>query len=127
VTKTGEMSRRNEKGDSSITPTSSLHTCVSENHSHCTLNTKGQIGDKSCLVIIHTGASLTTARLDITVGLLERYLSMLYVLQMALGDPPHPEQSVSKVDFGAVLADGLGVHRQYHRQVLPGTGCLVYP
>jgi hypothetical protein len=58
--------------------------------------------------------TVTTARLDITVGLLERYLSMLYVLQMALGDPPHPEQSVSKVDFGAVPTDGLGVHRQYH-------------
>jgi hypothetical protein len=87
---------------------------VSENHSHCTLNTKGQIGDKQCLVIIDTGASVTTARLDITVGLLERYLSKLYVLQMALGDPPLPEQSVSKVDFGAVPTDGLGVDRQYH-------------
>lgn len=38
-------------------------------------------------------------------------------------NPPHPEQSISKVKFGAVSPDNLGIHCQYH-QVHPVTDVL---
>lgn len=36
---------------------------------HGSLHAEGRIGDKSCLVTIYTGASMTNARPDITAGL----------------------------------------------------------
>jgi predicted aspartyl protease len=49
------------------------------------LNMEGQIGDKSCLMTIDTGASVTIVRLDITAGLPVRELTRPYVLQMLSG------------------------------------------
>jgi hypothetical protein len=45
----------------------------------------GWIQERSCQVMIYTGASVTIARLDIIAGLPERELSQPYVLQTGSG------------------------------------------
>jgi hypothetical protein len=59
---------------------------------HFTLNmstkTNNSLYAEGWRVTTATGASVTIATHDITAGLLERKLSRLYVLQMALGRQP---------------------------------------
>jgi hypothetical protein len=50
------------------------------------LNAEGQIGDKSCLIAIDTGASVTIAMPDFSAELPKRELIRPYVLHMAAGD-----------------------------------------
>jgi hypothetical protein len=52
--------------------------------SNDSLNTKGWIGNKSCLVII-TRTSMSIARPNITTGLPDRQQTWPYILQMASG------------------------------------------
>jgi hypothetical protein len=62
----------------------------------------------------NTGASVTVARLDIFVGLPERDLAMLYILQMASEEIfSLLKESINKPDFGAVPTDILSVCHQY--------------
>jgi hypothetical protein len=49
------------------------------------LNAKGWIGDKSCIMTMDNGASLKIAKPVITAGLPESKLTQPYVLQMVSG------------------------------------------
>jgi hypothetical protein len=121
--------RNTEEGAGCITPASLLHTQCVGNMWPCQSEHWGmdRIGDKSCLVTIDTGASVTVARLDITTGMPERDLTMLWVLQVALGDPSHPEGSCNKTVSWASPTDDLGVRHRNCRWIQPGTGCLEDP
>lgn len=81
--KTRETSRRNGEGPSSITSTSPLHTWRVGKQRHGSQSAKRRIEDKSYLVTVYIGASVTIARPDTTAGLSVRDLITPYVLQMA--------------------------------------------
>jgi hypothetical protein len=72
-----QLARRNEEeGACPFTPPSPTlphYTLIMPGkHGDESLNAKGQIGKKACLVTTDTGASVTIARLDIITELLER-------------------------------------------------------
>jgi hypothetical protein len=54
--------------------------------SNDSLNAKGWIGNKSCLVTINTRTSMIIAQPNITIGLPDRQQTWPYVLQMASGE-----------------------------------------
>jgi hypothetical protein len=73
------------------------------------LATQGWFHDKSCLVIVKTGAYMTVARPDIADGWLERQPNQHYALQ-----------TVSDTDLGVAVTQNLGISRQYHKRVYLG-------
>jgi hypothetical protein len=90
-TGTWETSRgwHKEEGGAVIAPTSSFCT-QTVNRSDDSLNAKGWVEGRPCLVIIYIGASIT----DISIRLPKRELAQLYVLQMVSGRPtPEGRQS----------------------------------
>jgi hypothetical protein len=72
--------------------------CVLTTKDDDSLNTEGWIGDKSCLVTIDSGASVATARPDISAGMPKRELTRLYVLEMVSGEML-PSLKEATVDF----------------------------
>jgi hypothetical protein len=63
------------------------------------LQVKGRMGGKACVVTTDTGASVTTARQDIRAGLLEIDPPTKCPLQMASEYPPHFEGSFRDNDY----------------------------
>lgn len=114
-----KMKRRNEEeGDGSITPASSLQTLrvgkplpllsehretnrrqvMSRNFWHRSVTDERQNGHQSW-----------TAR--------ERSLHAASPAENIKGGPPHPEESVNKVDFWGCVHGRLSIRRQYHRRL----------
>jgi hypothetical protein len=76
-----------------------------EKHSYDNVHAEGWIGEKTRLVTIDTGASMT-----ITTGLPERDPPTWCGIRV---DPPHLEASLRKTESGTTPTNNLSVRRQY--------------
>lgn len=87
---------------------------MSAKQGHDTLNTKGERGEKSCLVTTDTGESVMTARPDITKGLPKRDLTTMYILLMVSRETlPILNKKLVQLDTWVVPTYGLGINRPY--------------
>lgn len=106
-----------QEGAGVITPGPSCHNQhTDEEQQQC--NTKGWIGNKSCLVTVNTRASMSIARPNITIGLPDRQQTWPYVLQMTSGETLLVLIDTVRAGPGMASCTDLGVHSLIDKFIL---------